>query len=64
MFKSFMLLVLVAMLISACSIYYQPHGKRGGGVVIKAPEEPVVKPMPAPSRKQDKKDNNETKSLP
>jgi hypothetical protein len=61
MFKSFMLLALAAMLISACSIYYQPQGKRGGGVVIKAPEEPVVKPMPAPSRKQD---NNETKRLP
>ncbi|MEY8247735.1 MAG: hypothetical protein RPR98_00775 [Bermanella sp.] len=58
MFKPFLLLLLAATFITACTIYYQPHGKRGGGVVIKVPEEPKVKPMPD----VDKKPAQKTKS--
>ncbi len=62
MLKSLMLLTIVVALITACTIYYQPHGKRGGGVVIKLPEKPEVKPMPVPDVNKNKKSVNETKS--
>jgi|GEM_PF-2848185 len=68
MFKPIVLLILVATFITACTIYYQPHGKRGGGVVIKVPEDPEVKPMPDVDKKQEQKQNkkplNETKNWP
>jgi len=46
--RSFVLAAIVASLlaISACSIYFSPHGKRGGVVITVPPEEPSVKPMP------------------
>jgi len=68
MFKPIVLLILVATFITACTIYYQPHGKRGGGVVIKVPEDPEVKPMPDVDKKREQKQNksssNETKNRP
>ncbi len=68
MLKSLLLLLVVACVTAACSVYYQPHGRRGGTVEIKIPDKPEIKPMPAPDAQQDKQKNKkaagETKTNP
>ena len=44
--KALVVLTVLAVFLTACSIYYH-QGKHGrGGVVITVPEKPEVKPMP------------------
>ena len=49
--KALVVLTVLAVFLTACSIYYH-QGKHGrGGVVISVPEKPEVKPMPDENKK-------------